>query len=98
MIDFIKALRAIECDFDNEGQGGNASYQDELYGEVEFSWYANKSKIMIHWWDTEPICLCGNGFAHNDCDCEWTWFQDTEPIEKTFTKAQALKINQPALF
>lgn len=98
MIDWIKALRTIDCKFDNEGQGGTRTYKDDVFGEVDFQWQANKTKLEIVWFDNEPFCICGNGFLHHDCDCEWDWFQGTEPKRKVFTKSQVERLNQPTLF
>ena len=98
MIDWIKALRAVDCNFDNEGQGGTRSYIDDVFGEVDFQWQANKSNIEIVWFDSEPFCTCGKGFMDADCDCEWDWFQGTEPKRKIFTKSKANKLKMPSLF
>jgi hypothetical protein len=98
MIDWIKALKEIDCKFDNEGQGGTGIYVDEKFGEVDFQWHANKSKIEIIWFDSEPFCICGNQIGHIDCDCEWDWFQESEPKRKVFKKAQVIKLLQPTLF
>lgn len=98
MIDWVKALQAIKCDFENEGQGGTGVYEDKLYGEIDFLWQANKSKLEITWFDSEPFCLCGNDIGHVDCDCEWDWFQETEPKRKVFTKNQFERLTQPTLF
>lgn len=98
MIDWISCLRAVKCDFQNEGQGGTGEYEDPKYGTQDFQWDANKKRILITWFDTEPFCICGNGIGSMDCDCEWDWFMESEPIRKTFTKAQYKKLTAPNLF
>lgn len=98
MIDWHLALREVNYKFDNEGAGGTASYCDPKYGDVDFMWDGNKSKIMLTWYDSEPLCLCGNFIGHVDCDCEWTWFQDTKPKSMHFTKSNYKRLKEPNLF
>ena len=98
MIDWIKALEQVECNFDNEGQGGSKSYNDTKFGEIDFQWHANKSKLTITWYSYEPICICGKGFLDVDCDCEWDAFGEGDPFERVFTKKQVNKLKQPTLF
>jgi len=98
MIDWIAALKEVDCRFDNEGQGGTKTYTDEQFGEVDFQWSANKSKIEIVWFDSEPFCTCGNDIGHVDCDYEWDWFQESKPKRKIFTKSQFQRLKQPTLF
>ena len=88
MIDWIEALKTIKCDFKSEYQGGTGEYEDLNYGKQEFLWDANKSKISITWFDTDPICTCEHGELSPECDCEWNWFLESEPIVKFFTKSQ----------
>ena len=98
MFNYISALKSIDCKFDNEGQGGTRSYIDPVYGEIDFQYHATKSNITIIWFDSEPICLCGKGFEHYDCDCEWISFQENDSIDKTFTKKRYQELKKPTLF
>jgi len=91
-INWERALKDINYQFDSISACSITSFMDENYGELKFHWEGNRKKIRLSFINSCVNCICETpNIIH--CKCSWIAFQEGEAYPfKIFTKKEVEKL------